>query len=239
MKINKIYNQDCLIGIKNIPDKSIDLVIIDPPYDITTSNPHREKIGISKSIDLVQRELIENNLVDGYDMTILDELIRVMKNINIYIFCNGRQVPSYIKYFVENLNCKMEVLIWGKTNPLPLYKYQYLSDKEYCLYFRKKGYCDPSSYEDAKTIYISPINIKDKKLYHHPTIKPLELIRKLVRNSSKEDDIVLDCFLGSGTTAVACILENRKFIGFENNEKFYKIALNRIEEVLNNQESQK
>ena len=228
-----------MVGIKNIPDKSIDLVIIDPPYDIMTSNPHREKIGISKSIDLVQKELIENNLVHGYDMTILDELIRVMKNINIYIFCNGRQIPTYIKYFVENLDCKMEVLIWGKTNPLPLYKYQYLSDKEYCLYFRKKGYCNPMCYNDAKTIYISATNIKDKKLYHHPTIKPLELIRKLIRNSSKKNDIVLDCFLGSGTTAVACILENRNYIGFENNEKFYHIALNRIKEAFNNQESKK
>jgi len=75
------------------------------------------------------------------------------------------------------------------------------------------------------------ITDKDKKMYEHPTIKPLELIRRLIRNSSKENDIVLDCFLGSGTTAVACILENRKYIGFEINKKYFDIANKRISEI--------
>lgn len=231
MEVNKIYNQDCMIGIKDMPDNSVDLVVIDPPYDISISTSIPDKSRIGKDIKAVQKELIESNLVNGYDMSILDELIRVMKEINIYIWCNGRQVPKYIKYFVEKLNCKMEIIVWGKTNPMPLYNHKYLGDKEYCLYFRKNGYCNPKNYEDAKTIYISTINAKDKIKYGHPTIKPLELVRKLIRNSSKENDVVLDCFLGSGTTAVACILENRKYIGFEINKKFYDIALKRISEV--------
>ena len=109
---------------------------------------------------------------------------------------------------------------------------KYISDKEYCLYFRDKGYCQPNNYEDAKTIYLSNINIKDKKLYQHPTIKPLDFIRKLIRNSSKENDIVLDCFIGSGTTAVASILEKRQFIGYEINKKYFDIAEKRIKETL-------
>lgn len=231
LETNKIYNQDCMIGIKDIPDNSVDLVVIDPPYDISISSTIPDKSRIGKDIKAVQKELIDSNLVNGYDMSILDELIRIMKNINIYIWCNGRQVPKYIKYFVEELNCKMEVIIWGKTNPMPLFNHKYLGDKEYCLYFRKKGYCNPRNYEDARTIYISSLNAKDKMKYGHPTIKPLELVRKLIRNSSKENDVVLDCFLGSGTTAVACILENRKYIGFEINKNFYDIALKRISEV--------
>lgn len=115
---------------------------------------------------------------------------------------------------------------------MPLYSCKYMSDKEYCLYFRKKGYCRPKNYEDAKTVYYSTINIKDKKLYGHPTIKPVELIRKIIRNSSKENDLVLDCFLGSGTTAVASILENRNYIGYEINKKYYEIAKKRISDTL-------
>lgn len=236
MEVNKIYNEDCLVGIKKIPDKSIDLIIIDPPYDICTKGGKKGNSKIGRDILSLESELIKNNLVNGYDMSILDELVRVMKNINIYIWCNGRQVPTYIKYFVNDLNCKMEILIWGKTNPIPLYNHKYLGDKEYCLYFRNNGYCSPKNYEDAKTIYISKINIKDKKLYGHPTIKPLELIRKLIRNSSKENDVVLDCFLGSGTTAIGCILENRNYIGFEISEQYYDIANKRIEETLNRKE---
>lgn len=186
---------------------------------------------MTKDIFKVTKELAENNLINGYDMSILDELIRVMKNINIYIWCNGRQIPNYINYFIEKLNCKLEIIIWGKTNPIPLYSNKYLGDKEYCLYFRKGGYCNPKSYDDAKTIYLSTLNIKDKQKYGHPTIKPLPLIRKIIRNSSKENDIVLDCFVGSGTTAVASILENRKYIGFEISKKYYDIALKRISEI--------
>ncbi len=231
MQLNKIYNEDCLDGLKRIPSDSIDLVIIDPPYDICTKNGKINNNGLGRGIVKLSNELKDNNLVNGFDLHILDELVRVMKNINIYIWCNGKQVPTYISYFVQNLSCKLEILIWGKTNPMPLYGNRYLGDKEYCLYFRKDGYCKPNSYEDAKTIYLSTINVKDKQKYGHPTIKPLPLIRKLIRNSSKENDTVLDCFLGSGTTAVACVLENRKFIGFEINKKYYDIALKIISEA--------
>ena len=232
MQVNQIYNQDCLIGLKDIPDKTIDLVIIDPPYDIYTKGGGKGKTKIAKHIKKLEDELIKNDLVNAFNYTVLDELVRVMKRINIYIWCNGRQIPTYIKYFIDKLDCKLEILIWNKTNPMPLYSCKYMSDKEYCLYFRKNGYCQPKNYEDAKTVYYSIINIKDKKLYGHPTIKPVEFIRKLIRNSSKENDLVLDCFLGSGTTAVASILENRNYIGYEINKKYFEIAKKRIKDTL-------
>ena len=234
--VNKIYNEDCLIGIKNIPDNSIDLIIIDPPYDICTKGGKKGNSKLGKEIKNLEQELIKNNLVDAFDYAILDELVRVMKKINIYIWCNGRQVPIYLKKFVDELKCKFDILIWNKTNAIPLYSNKYINDKEYYLYFRKQGYCQPQNYEDAKTVYSSPINIKDKKIYEHPTIKPLDFIRKLVRTSSKENDLVLDCFIGSGTTAVACILENRNFIGYEINKKYFDIANKRIEETLKNKD---
>ena len=228
--LNKIYNEDCLIGIKKIPDNLIDLVIIDPPYQINNHNVKYDS-DLARSIINYNNELYDTKLTNGYDYKILDELIRVLKKINIYIFCNGEQIPFYIKYFVVDRKCKMDIIIWNKTNALPLFNNKYLSDKEYCLYFRKGGYCSPKNYEDAKTVFYYPINIKDKKKWKHPTIKPEELIRKLIRNSSKEGDIVLDSFMGSGTTAISCIKENRNFIGYEINKEFYKICLKRIKEV--------
>ena len=231
MEVNKIYNEDCLVGLKKIPDNSIDLVLIDPPYDICTAGGKKGNDKLSHDIMKLEKELIDNNLVSSFDIKVLDEIVRVMKGINIYIWCNARQIPMYIKYFNLQLQCKLEVVIWGKTNPIPLFSNKYMNDKEYCLYFRKDGYCKPKSYEDAKSIYISKANVEDKKKYQHPTIKPLELIRRLIRNSSKENEIVLDCFLGSGTTAGACILENRKYIGFEINKKYFDIANKRILET--------
>jgi site-specific DNA-methyltransferase (adenine-specific) len=102
------------------------------------------------------------------------------------------------------------------------------------LYFRKgSGKCFPESYEDAKTFYIAPINHKDKKEFGHPTIKPLDITEKIIRNSTREGQLVLDPFMGSGTTGVAALNNNRNFIGIELDEGYFNIAKNRIENMNN------
>lgn len=100
----------------------------------------------------------------------------------------------YIDFFVTKNKCLFDILIWNKVNAMPLFNNKYLNDKEYCLYFRKSGYCNPLNYEDAKTVFSTPTNISDKNLFDHPTIKPLNIIETLIKNSSKENDIVADFF---------------------------------------------
>ena len=217
--------------IKEIPDNSIDLVIIDPPYQIDNTKAGG-KSDLARSIQGMNNEIKEKNLTNGFDFSILEDLVRVMKNINCYVWCNHKQIPQYLEYFVNQLNCNFDILIWNKTNAMPLFNNKYLTDKEYCLYFRKNAYCNPSCYEDAKTVFYMPINAKDKKMYKHPTIKPLKIIETLVKNSSREGDVVLDCFMGSGTTGVACKKLNRSFIGFEIDEEYYQIAKDRINETI-------
>ena len=87
------------------------------------------------------------------------------------------------------------------------------------------------SYDAAKTVYYQPINIKDKRSYGHPTIKPLNIIENLVLNSSKEGDVILDPFMGSGTTGVACKELGRNFIGCEIDKNYFEIAKKRIDSV--------
>lgn len=189
--LNTIMLGDSYELIKNIPDNSIDLVIIDPPYKFTGGG---KMTGIFKDrgkryFDAIEGKGLDNN----YDLKILDELLRVLKKINIYIWCNKEQLHQYFDYF-ENKNCLFEVLIWNKTNPIPLTNNQFITDKEYCLYFRERGYRIEGTYETKKTVYISQANVDDKKKYKHPTIKPLNIIKNLIINSSNENDIVLDCF---------------------------------------------
>lgn len=228
---NNIYMMDCLQGLRLIPDNSIDLIVTDPPYQIDGIHEYKGN-DLGKRLINYQGKLMDDNLVSGFDTAILDEMYRVMKVPNIYIWCNIAQVPMYIKYFVLEKGCKMDILIWHKTNPMPCCNNKWLTDKEYCLYFRKGGYCNPSGYAEAKTVWHLPTNVKDKKLYGHPTIKPLPIIENIIRNSSKEGDVVLDAFIGSGTTAVACIKNGRKYLGFENNEVYYEVAQNRIKQTL-------
>lgn len=90
------------------------------------------------------------------------------------------------------------------------------------------------TYETSSKLYESPMNKKDKEKYKHPTIKPLKFIENLIINSSNEDDIILDCFSGSGTTCVAAKELNRKFIGIEIDPEYHKISLDRLNGILAN-----
>ena len=133
-----------------------------------------------------------------------------------------------MNYFVGNKGCHFEMLFWGKTNPTPTCNCKYLSDVEYCLMFRETGTVIGGTYETKSKFYISQTNKEDKEKFEHDTIKPLKLVKNHIINSSNEGDVILDTFIGSGTTAVACKELGRQYIGFEINEKYFMIAENRI-----------
>ncbi len=177
-----------------------------------------------KRLDIVSIE-------DGIDFSILDEFARVMKKINCFIWCSKLQIFDIMKYFVGggiDREIFFEILTWNKTNPTPTTNNVWLPDIEYCLYFREKGVPLNSRYELKSKWYTSPANKNDKDLFMHPTIKPLELVKRHLLHTTQPEDIVLDCFIGSGTTAVASKDLNRQFIGFEINEKWCKIANDRL-----------
>lgn len=224
-KLNNIYNEDSYIAIKNIPDKSVDLIVIDPPYELETHGGGNSQLA--HQIQKQHKELYEKQLHIGISNDLLKEIKRIMKKINVCIFCNKKQILQYLNYFQD---CLFDLLTWHKQNAIPNYSGKYMSDTEYCLVFRKNKPMNKESenYDDRKTWWIEPINITDKSLYGHPTIKPLELVKKLIRNHSQENDIVADFFLGSGTTCVAAKELNRRYIGFEINPKYFKIAKDRL-----------
>ena len=225
----ELHKGDCLELLKGIPTASVDLVVTDPPYQIDNTKAGGNT-RLCKRIQSYQDELTGGSLTDGFNLAVLGELLRVMKVPNLYIWCNGRQVPMYLDYFVKERGLSFDILIWAKTNAPPTFNNKYLTDKEYCLYFRGGGYCQPIDYEHAKTVFVQPINSEDKRVFGHPTIKPLNIIQTLILNSSREGETVLDCFMGSGTTGVACAKLNRNFIGMEINEDYYRIASIRINE---------
>lgn len=219
----KLYNKDCLEVMKNMEDKSVDLVITDPPYKISTSGA-----GIYKQKDKKYvKEL--NEMKDGFSDEILNELCRVMKKINIYIFCSQKQIIHLLDYFVTKRGCNYNIISWHKTNPIPACGNKYLTDTEYVLFFRERGVKLYGSFETKRTWYSTPLNQADKKKYGHPTVKPLSILENLVVNSSQEGEVVLDCFMGSGSTGIAALNNRRKFIGIELDPQYFIIAKERIE----------
>lgn len=139
------------------------------------------------------------------------------------------------KYFVEEKNCRVNYLVWCKTNPTPFTNDMWLPDIEYCLCI--KGQNAPrynDGIEFKSKWYISQKNKADKGKYNHPTIKPLELVKRHLQHSSNKGDIVLDCFSGSGTTCVAAKELGRQFIGIEIDPEYHKISLDRLQGILAN-----
>lgn len=230
--IGKIINADCMDILKQLPDKCIDLVLTDPPYLIKNTKAGN-KSSFAKSIQNMNDEIKEAGLVDGVSLEFCEQILRIQDKINAYIWCNKGQIIDYLNFFVSDNKCSYEILCWQKQNAMPTFNNKYLTDKEYCLYFRKGRYCMPERYEDAKTIFVEPINIIDKKQFGHPTIKPLKIFEKLVKNSTKEGELVLDCFSGSGTTAVACHNLNRRFICIEKDPDYWAASVKRLEDATN------
>lgn len=224
MQVNTIYNGDAYKLIKQIPDKSIDLIYTDIPYLFKNGGGGHSEL--SKRV-IAKKQSIED-ISNGIDYSIFEEFKRVLKKINLFIWCSKMQIIDILNYFAKY---NFEILVWCKTNPIPTTNNVWLPDVEYCLYFREKGVKLNDGYELKSKWYLGPINQRDKKLYDHPTIKPLDLVERHIKETTLTGGVVLDPFCGSGTTAVACKELNRQYIGFEIDKKYYDIANDRIKGI--------
>ena len=216
--LNKVICGDCLEVMKDIPDKSVDLVLTDPPYEQENHGGGTGKMW---------RQICNGNidfLSNGFDyQKVFQEFERICKIVNIIIFCSNKQISKTMKYF-EDKNYSVVLLVWDKTNAVPFGNGKYISNAEFMVYVRGKNATYNNEIENRGKIfrYNYPPNRQ------HPTEKPIEIIRKLLEIHSNPKSIILDPFLGSGTTAVACKHLKRNYIGIEINPAYVKIANERL-----------
>ena len=214
--LNKIKCGDCLEFMKKLPDKCVDLVLTDPPYNIS------QKSGGLRELDFGEWDKDDNHKL-VFDA--LKEIERICKG-TIIIFC-GNQQFSYIYNFLENKDLITKCLVWLKPNPSVINcEYSYVTGQELIVYAKNRNTIFNPNFKLSYFKYPFP-NKRD-----HPTQKPIELIKELIVDCSKENDIILDPFLGSGTTAVACKQLHRNFIGVEISEKYCEIARSRLSQDL-------
>lgn len=216
---------DCLDILKNIPDNSIDLIVTDPPYRTISGGNKSEKwkYGYKNSI-LYKNDgkIFEHNDIDHKKW--LKECYRVLKNnSHIYIMTNVLNLFNLEKLATEVGFKVHNLLVWEKNTANA--NRWYMKNCEYVLFMRK-GKAKTINNPSSKTVH-KYNNIIGNKL--HPTEKPIDLMKFYVSNSSNENDVVLDPFMGSGSTAVACKELNRNFIGIEIDETYFDIAKDRIE----------
>jgi len=227
---------DCLNEMKKIPEKSIDLVLTDPPYNLglfmekraTNLGAMRSNHFVASNWDHIKQEEWEQNISDFFS-----EASRVLKSRGgLIIFMGIIKVETIIK-LAEKFNFYYKTTgIWHKKNPMPRnMNLHFINSTESWVYFINKGKTGTFNNE-GKAIHdfyeSSSIKASEKKYGKHPTQKPIELMEHFVKILSNKNNIVLDPFMGSGSTGVAAILNNRKFIGIELNKKYFEIAQDRI-----------
>ena len=224
-----LYKSDCLEVLKIIPDNSVDLILTDPPYK-TTSRGNAGSSGgmLQKDINKKGRVFAHNDINCSEYAT---EFYRVLKEgTHCYVMTNHVNLIEMLNTFVKSGFHFTKSLIWDKGNKI-MGQY-YMSQFEYILFFRKGkakrinqcGTSDILSIHNTKTKDSEGNNI-------HDTEKPVELMRILIENSSEKGEVVLDPFMGSGSTGIACIDTNRNFIGIEIDDEYFDIAKNRINET--------
>ena len=223
MDIDKIYNEDCLKGMKKIPSESIDLVIADPPYTMTKRGKSCRPNWMPNNMG---SNVFEGNIPDAKSW--MSECFRVMKDgTHFYTFCNTNDIQKYLN-IANEVGFKLHnIITMIKDTCMP--NRWYLKHCELILFFRK-GKAKAISNKGSKDyMFCKMPTQRNGKV--HITQKPLEIITTLLTNSSEEGEVIFDPFMGSGTTAVAAINTGRRFIGFELQKEYFDIANKRIDET--------
>ena len=223
LAINEIYNIDYFIGIEQIENKSIDLLLTDPPYLHVKGGMKSKQfnVGCRSSDSFVVKKM--SDFGEEKINLFLDSIKPKMKLINMYMFSSKLQVPYYLNWAIKN-KCQYDILVWDKESKGIISRKFFANNSEYIIRIYKKGL---NQLEDIN-LYQKIHKFKRLRNKVHEAEKPVELLKRFILLSSNEGDLVFDAFLGSGTTAIACIDTNRNFLGFEIDKNYYKIAKNRI-----------
>lgn len=223
----------CFDFLPALKKDGVDLILIDPPYEVSRETNFQSGEATGKDTDRFRVSMDfgdwDNNFT-GLDK-VIEECYRVLKpNGTIICFYDLWKITT-LKQYLENAKFKqIRFIEWIKTNPVPLNsKTNYLTNsREIALTAVKKAKPTFNSEYD-NGVYSYPI-CHDKGRFH-PTQKPLALIEELILKHSNEGDLVLDCFSGSGTTALASFNQNRNFIGCEISKEYYQKSIDRLMEM--------
>ncbi len=215
MKTNQIISGDCIQIMKTIPNNSIDLIITDPPYGDNVAYGWSNKV-------------IKNNENPLINCSALIECYRILrKNKSLYIFTNWKHYPFLTEFILRYTKFKIRhLIVWRKHN-FGL-GWAFRNQFELILVLEKgKPKYNLNDFSDVQNA--SHINHNNST---HPHEKPVDLIIKMIEHSSKEGDLILDPFCGSGSVCLASEKMNRKWIGIELEEKYVEMAKDRMNNIL-------
>lgn len=227
MRVNYIDQIDCLEGLKEIPDGSVDLIVTDPPYFLSMGHAGSQT-NTRKFSGQLQSNRAFNDLAicTPFYKQLFQEYARVLKEDGSFYFFTDWRGYAYYFPLLNNALPVRNLIVWDKINgPGSFYAFAH-ELIVFGTYKPKTNGGVGTNVWRVKAFNSGAKATNGEKL--HPTQKPLELIQKAIEDSTDSGAVVLDTFMGSGTTAVACIRTGRNYIGFELDEQYYTIATERI-----------
>ena len=216
----KLIQGDCLEEMKKLADDGVkvDMILTDPPY-LMNYYRHTNNSNIKPILNDNNFELIQDI------MPLLYELLR--DGGAMYMFCNSNHIDYFKQQISQHFNYR-NILIWLKNGMgMGDLKTTYGKRTEFIIY-ASKGRHELNGRRDNDVLEYKKVPVKKSVLQNQ---KPVALLEFFINKSSQPNDIILDCFMGSGSTGVACVNTNRQFIGIELDENYYKIAQERINET--------
>ncbi len=213
LELNKLYNMDCMEGMKQFPDKYFDLAIVDPPYGIGedgSKNHSRSMLAVSKDYKSFHGKDLEAPPIEYFQ-----ELKRVSKN----------QIIWGANHFISKIPFDSSCwIVWDKDNGNNDFADCELAYTSFKTAVRKFRYRWHGMLQE---------NMMNKEIRIHPTQKPVALYKWLLKNYAKEGDKILDTHVGSASSLIACLDMGFEYMGFEIDEEYYNLASKRIEDAMN------
>ena len=241
MKQTEIFTGDCLELMKNIQDDMIDLIVTSPPYNNwRNKRTQAKKEGYWKRTN-IDYEVFDDKMSDDayfeWQLEFLNECYRVLKKTGTLVYNHKDQIFNFqvktpLEWILKSNLVYRQRVTWDRRgmqayNPVRFYRTE---EDIYILGKCAKGFKWNSEY--AKYLSIWQINPSPKT--NHPAAFPIEIPKRAIESFTHKNDLVLDPFMGSGTTGIACKHLNRNFIGIELNPKYVEIAEKRIEDADSN-----
>lgn len=231
-----LYNEDSYLLFENLKSKEliVNHIITDPPYNISKSNNFGTMKNPRTGVDFGSWDRGKFDLFSW--IPLYTQLLE--QNGSIIIFCSYRFI-SYITDVLESEECNCivkDILIWQKSNPMPRnINRRYVQDMEFAIWAVKKNanwiFNKPEGKPYLRSLYSASV-VNGKEKLGHPTQKSLSIMKDIISVHTNQNEIILDPFMGSGTTGEAALLLGRKFIGIEKEENYFLMSKNRLEKYL-------
>ena len=225
MELNKIYNEDCLEGMKKIESNSIDLIITSPPYNIGNMKSNKTKHGTYAGNNM------KEEAYQDWQLSILNECYRVLKEGGSLFYNHKVRIKKGVglhplEFILKSPFILKQEIVWDMGKSANCDKIRFFPFSERIYWLTKSPSTKLHNMNKLSDVW-RVVPTHKRKETGHIAVMPVDIVDNILQ--STQGEIVLDPFMGSGTTAVAAINANRNYIGFELDEEYYKASLDRIE----------